>query len=69
MLLSKPFSLIKFYLKSQQMSDSFDHITESDKLNEKKKKVQNILIRPCFGILAKDDGHDVKKCTVQSMTS
>ena len=42
MLLSEPLasfitffrmSLIKFYLNSQQMSDSFDHITESRELN------------------------------------
>ena len=28
-------SLIKFYLNSQRMPDSFYHITESNKLNEK----------------------------------
>ena len=30
-------SLIKFYLNSQQMSDSFYHITEFSELDEKKK--------------------------------
>ena len=47
MLLSEPLafeitsfrtSLIKFYLKSQRMSDSFNHITESSELKKKKKK-------------------------------
>ena len=30
-------SIIKFYLNSQQISDSFYHITESNELNKKKK--------------------------------
>ena len=46
MLLSEPLasfikfskkSLIKFYLNSQWMSDSFYHITESSKLNQENK--------------------------------
>ena len=56
MLLSEPLAslitffrtnLIKFFLKSQQMSDCFYHITESNKLNEKKKS-KNTLIWPCL---------------------
>ena len=63
MLLSEPLaslktffkmSLIKFYHKSQRMSDSFYHITESSELNWKI-RVQNIVIWPCFGIFALDD--------------
>ena len=55
MLLSEPLaSLItffrtgfkQFYHKTQRMSDSFYHITESSKLNGKI-WVQNILISPC----------------------
>ena len=42
---------MKFYLNSQRMSDSFNHITESRYFNFKKMKVQNILIWPCFGFL------------------
>ena len=58
MLLSEPFdelyyffkmSLIKFYLNSQRMSDSFYHITELSELNWKI-GVQNIFIWPCFAI-------------------
>ena len=37
----------KNYHNSQQMLDFFYHITESNKLNWKKKKVQNMLILPC----------------------
>ena len=44
-------SLIKFYLNSQRMSDSFCHITELSELN-RKTGVQNILGWPCFGIFA-----------------
>ena len=51
MLLSEPLaslitffrmSLIKFYLYSQQMSDSFYHINASSKLNLKNKGPKNI---------------------------
>ena len=54
MLLSEPLgslltffrtSLIKFYLNSQPMSDSFYYITESSDLKEKKISSKNTLIR------------------------
>ena len=62
MLLSEPLaslitffrtSLIKFYHNSQRTSDNFYHIAESSKLN-RKMRVQNILIWPCWSVMFKN---------------
>ena len=50
------------------MSDSFYHITELSELNWKR-RVQNILIWPCFGNFHVVWRHDVNIYTVQYMTS
>ena len=79
MLLSEPFaslitvfrtSLIKFYLNCQRMLDSFYHIhvTEFKRIKLKNKGPKHFRLAMfcnfCVGLR-----HDVKICTVRSMTS
>ena len=55
-------SLIKFYLNSQRMSDSFNHITKSSESNEKNKgpKHTRLAMFWNFGVGC----HDVNICAV-----
>ena len=61
-------SLIKFYLNCQRMLDSFYHITEFKRIKLKNKGPKHTHLAMfwnfCVGLR-----HDVKICTVRSMTS